>query len=258
MKGKNKYIIIIGPAGSGKTTLTQTLGDWLEYSGIGVSRINLDPAVETLPYVPDFDVRDFINAREIAISRGLGPNGALLVSMDLLYARLGEVAKEIEKIESDYNILDTPGQMELFAYRPTGNLLIERISPKHRTVVLFLIDAIFAARIDSLISMLLLSYSVSIRHKYPQINVITKIDTLDKEQIDDLINIQEDPSIIMERVSEIKGGARREMIETFASFLSDVGFNFIPVSSVSEEGLEELFANIQQTISEMDEFESNM
>lgn len=258
MKGRNKYIVIIGPAGSGKTTLTQTLADWLEFNGIGVSRINLDPAVESLPYAPDFDVRSFVSAREIAISRGLGPNGALLASMDLLYARLGEVAKEIEKIESEYNILDTPGQMELFAYRPTGNLLIEKISPKNRTVILFLIDALFATRIDGLISMLLLSYSISIRHKFPQINVITKIDMLDREQLEELFNIQEDPSILMERVSEIRGGTRREMIETFANFLLDTGFDFIPVSNVSEEGLEELFGRIQQTISEMDEIESNL
>lgn len=214
--------------------------------------------MESLPYAPDFDVRDYVNAREIALSRGLGPNGALLASMDLLFSKINEVASEIEKVESEYNIVDTPGQMELFAYRPTGNLLIERISPKNRTAVLFLIDAVFATRIDSLISMLLLSHSVSIRHRFPQINIITKADLLDNEQLDDLYAIQEDPSIIAERVAEIRKASVREMVESFANFLADIGISFIPVSSLNEFGLEELFGSIQQVISEFDEIETNI
>jgi len=214
--------------------------------------------VESLPYTPDFDVRDYVNAREIALSRGLGPNGALLASMDLLFSKINEVAGEIEKVESEYNIVDTPGQMELFAYRPTGNLLIERISPKNRTAVLFLIDAVFATRIDSLISMLLLSHSVSIRHRFPQINIITKADLLDKEQLDELYAIQEDPSIIVERVAEIRKASVREMVESFANFLADIGISFILVSSLNELGLEELFGSIQQVMSEFDEIETNI
>lgn len=214
--------------------------------------------MESLPYTPDFDVRDYVNAREIALSRGLGPNGALLASMDLLFSKINEVAGEIEKVESEYNIVDTPGQMELFAYRPTGNLLIERISPKNRTAVLFLIDAVFATRIDSLISMLLLSHSVSIRHRFPQINIITKADLLDKEQLDELYAIQEDPSIIVERVAEIRKASVREMVESFANFLADIGISFILVSSLNELGLEELFGSIQQVMSEFDEIETNI
>lgn len=258
MPGQSKYIALIGPAGSGKTTLTQSLADWLEYNGISVSRINFDPAVESLPYAPDLDVREFVDAREIALSRGLGPNGALLVSMDLLYTKLGEVAKEVEKVEKEYNIIDMPGQMELFAYRPTGNLLLERIAPKNRTVVLFLIDVIFATRIDGFISMMLLSYSASLRHRFPQINVITKIDTVERERIEELLSLKEDPTLITEKVSQLKRASTRELMETFANLLAEIGIDFVPISSVSEEGLEELFGEIQRNISEMDEFESNV
>ncbi|MEM0179630.1 MAG: ATP/GTP-binding protein, partial [Fervidicoccaceae archaeon] len=108
------------------------------------------------------------------------------------------------------------------------------------------------------ISMLLLSYSVSLRHSFPQINAITKVDTLDREHLDELYELRDDPTIIIERVSELERASTRELIESFANLLLDVGFDFVPVSSTSEEGLEELFGRIQGIISEMNEFESNI
>ena len=48
-------IIVLGTAGSGKTTLTAALADFLLDNELDVVTVNLDPAVETLPYKPDID-----------------------------------------------------------------------------------------------------------------------------------------------------------------------------------------------------------
>ncbi|MEM4474944.1 MAG: ATP/GTP-binding protein, partial [Fervidicoccaceae archaeon] len=60
------YVLVVGPAGSGKTTLVKALGDWMESLGISYCRVNLDPAVEWIPYSPDVDVREFVDARKVA------------------------------------------------------------------------------------------------------------------------------------------------------------------------------------------------
>jgi len=59
-------------------------------------------------------------------------------------------------------------------------------------------------------------------------------------------------------VAEIRKASVREMVESFANFLADIGISFIPVSSLNEFGLEELFGSIQQVISEFDEIETNI
>jgi len=49
-----------------------------------VSFINLDPGVEELPYTPQTDVREYVNVRDVMRRYGLGPNGALIKSIDTL------------------------------------------------------------------------------------------------------------------------------------------------------------------------------
>ncbi|MEM3269317.1 MAG: ATP/GTP-binding protein, partial [Saccharolobus sp.] len=68
------FIFILGTAGSGKTTLTKNLQDYLLDNEMDTAVINLDPAVEKLPYKPDFDVRDYIDTYEVMTTYGLGPN----------------------------------------------------------------------------------------------------------------------------------------------------------------------------------------
>lgn len=51
-------VFIIGTAGSGKSQLTATFGEWLKMSKQDVVTVNLDPGVSTLPYSPEVDVRD--------------------------------------------------------------------------------------------------------------------------------------------------------------------------------------------------------
>ncbi|MGC8557237.1 MAG: ATP/GTP-binding protein, partial [Fervidicoccus sp.] len=138
-----KYVVFMGPAGSGKTTLTATFSDWLSSQGIDNVKVNLDPAVEYLPYDPDIDVRNYVDAREVAKKYSLGPNGALLASMDLLYGKLEDIKKELMEIEGEYVLIDMPGQLELFSFRSTGPLIVDRLSSKNRTAVVFLMDANF-------------------------------------------------------------------------------------------------------------------
>ncbi|HEW64222.1 ATP/GTP-binding protein [Fervidicoccus fontis] len=253
-----KYVVFMGPAGSGKTTLTATFSDWLSSQGIDNVKVNLDPAVEYLPYDPDIDVRNYVDAREVAKKYSLGPNGALLASMDLLYGKLEDIKKELMEIEGEYVLIDMPGQLELFSFRSTGPLIVDRLSSKNRTAVVFLMDANFTASVENFLSILMLSHSIRIRHYFPQINAISKIDLLSPELLEELLTLKESPELLKEKVIDKGDPKYHDYINSIADFLIEEGIDFIPVSSTTGEGLDELFASIQNLISNLDEIETNL
>ncbi len=119
-------LAFIGTAGSGKTTLTAEFGKYLEENGYSVSYVNLDTGVRKLPYRPNVDVREEITAWEL-MEEGLGPNGAIVRSYDLIVPKVNEYAERIRELDgrSDYVLIDTPGQMETFLFHEFGVKLME-------------------------------------------------------------------------------------------------------------------------------------
>ncbi|MEM2823732.1 MAG: ATP/GTP-binding protein, partial [Thermofilaceae archaeon] len=118
---RSLYLIVIGPAGSGKTTLTAAFGRWIEENqSFRVAYVNLDPGADQLPYRPDVDVREWVTVSQVMREKGLGPNGALVASMEEVYARKSDLMREIANLEAEIVIVDTPGQMELFLFHEAG------------------------------------------------------------------------------------------------------------------------------------------
>lgn len=60
MEDKPVVLLVIGMAGSGKTTLMGRLQTHLGEKGSHGYLINLDPAVMNLPYEPHVDIRDTV------------------------------------------------------------------------------------------------------------------------------------------------------------------------------------------------------
>ena len=80
-----------GMAGSGKTTFMQRLNAHLHSRGEPGYIINLDPAVTQLPYGAHVDIRDTVNYKNVMQQYGLGPNGAILTSLNLFATRFDQV-----------------------------------------------------------------------------------------------------------------------------------------------------------------------
>lgn len=51
----------------------------------------------------------------------LGPNGAIVTSLNLFSTKFPEVIKYIEKAPNEHCVLDTPGQIEVFTWSVSGN-----------------------------------------------------------------------------------------------------------------------------------------
>jgi GTPase SAR1 family protein len=64
---------------------------------ISAITLNLDPGSKTMPYVPDIDIRDYIVLDEVMNEYGLGPNGAMILSSDLMVNYLDDIKDEIDE-----------------------------------------------------------------------------------------------------------------------------------------------------------------
>ncbi|CDW57006.1 ATP bind 1 and RrnaAD and FPL and C2 domain conta ining protein [Trichuris trichiura] len=120
-------IIVVGMAGSGKTSLVQRMCSYLNSQKCRPYAINLDPAVRNVPFPVNIDIRDTVNYVEVMKQYDLGPNGAILTSLNLFSTCFDKVTDLINKRSKElkYIIFDTPGQIEVFTWSASGTIITE-------------------------------------------------------------------------------------------------------------------------------------
>ena len=90
-RDKPVCVIVLGMAGSGKTTFMQRINSHLHRIKKSPYVINLDPACHELPYPCNVDIRDTVNYKEVMKQYQLGPNGAIITSLNLFTTRFNQV-----------------------------------------------------------------------------------------------------------------------------------------------------------------------
>jgi GPN-loop GTPase len=207
-----------------------------------------------MPYEPDVDIRDFIDISTVMQNYQLGPNGALIMAADLVATRVNDIQESLDSINPDYAIFDTPGQIELFAYRSSGPYIVDNISAE-ATTMLFLFDSTLVSTPTNFISVALLSASIRLRLKVPQIAVLSRRDMLGpnlKKVLSWASNmykleeaLRQESSFGYELNSQLLRGLSR----------SGMANELYPVSSTTREGLLDLSAVITRQLNQGEENE---
>ena len=99
MKKLPTAVLVIGMAGSGKTTLMHRLATYAAENQTENRQyvMNLDPAVKSTPYGAHIDIRDTVDYKQVMTEYGLGPNGAIMTSLNLFATRFDQVIELIQK-----------------------------------------------------------------------------------------------------------------------------------------------------------------
>lgn len=238
---------IIGTAGSGKSFLASALVEKMRQEKQKVAILNLDPGVVSLPYTPDIDIRDYVTVDGVMEEYGLGPNGALIMAADLIVNEIEHLKEEIEDLNPDILIADTPGQMELFAFRASGPFLVHALSDDPKAII-YLFDSVFSYNPLNYVSNMFLSAAVHIRFLLPQIHVLSKCDLLSEKDLNVLMEWSESPEALESAIDERLRGTSRLLSRNIsrAIQLLDLSFPLIPVSSKTNEGLIELNAMLER------------
>lgn len=69
---------------------------YLRENGKMTYNVNLDPAVLEVNFPCNIDIRDSVKYKNVMKSYSLGPNGAILTSLNLFAAQFDQVIKLIE------------------------------------------------------------------------------------------------------------------------------------------------------------------
>lgn len=250
-------IFIIGTAGSGKSLLTASFNEWLKIGKQNVATVNLDPGALTLPYVPDIDVRDYINVDQLMEKHGLGPNGALVMAADLIAEEAERLGREIESFKPDVVIVDTPGQMELFAFRASGPYIASELTKEPKAIV-YLFDSVFSLNPLNYVSNMFLSAAVYNRFFVPQVHVLSKCDLLPPENMNRIVDWSASPKKLEAAIEEKLSGTRRLLSRDMMRAIYRLGLRFllIPVSAKTNEGLINLNTALERILAGGEKFTS--
>ena len=92
-------LVVMGMAGSGKTTFVHRLIAHLSEKGKTTYNVNLDPAVLEVNFPCNIDIRDSVKYKNVMKTYTLGPNGAILTSLNLFAAQFDQVVNLIKSKE---------------------------------------------------------------------------------------------------------------------------------------------------------------
>merc|ERR1712000_133863 len=270
-------VVCVGMAGSGKTTFMQRINNYLHVNKTKPYVLNLDPAVLTVPFQPNIDIRDSINYKEEMKQYNLGPNGGILTSLNLFATKIDQIITLLEKRANPapdskvappkHFLVDTPGQIEVFVWSASGAILLDSLASSFPTVIAYIIDTPRTSSTSTFMSNMLYACSILYKTKLPMILVFNKTDVKDAEFAKDWMTDFEAFQAALKEEEEsgsfggVEGGgmgggsgymgsllySMSLMLEEFYSHLSVVG-----VSSVTGAGINEFFEAVGEKAKEFE------
>jgi len=212
-------VVCVGMAGAGKTTFMQRINAYLHKqsqqcpSSAPPYVVNLDPAVRSLPFESNIDIRDSVNYKEVMKQYNLGPNGGILTSLNLFSTKIDQIMGILEKRclppsqttttsapsseqqqhaqkgTTDVNItpplpplpthilLDTPGQIEVFVWSASGAILLSALASSFPTIIAYVIDTPRSTQnTATFMSNMLYAISILYKTRLPMVLVFNKTD----------------------------------------------------------------------------------
>lgn len=242
-------IIFLGTAGCGKTSLTYTFGEWLKKElNVKASYVNMDPGVYSTPYPPSYDVREIVTVEKLMLD-GLGPNGGMIRAAEIIEENIPIVSRRISSLNSEFILIDTPGQIELFLFRPMGPRLIEDIAKYSSTVSVYIIDPSLASSSSGFAISLTFPLITRLRLKIPTVSVINKSDISEISKIekfmDNILNLEEE-------ITREEAGLITDLASRYIQLLNEFSktMRIVKVSAKTGEGMNDLYTLIHEALCE--------
>lgn len=240
-------IFFLGNAGCGKTRLAYAFNKWLRGRGFKSIVCNLDPAAEYFPYAPEFDIKNYVDARKLMFEEGLGPNGAILSCVDKMHKIFSDWFNDILRFEVEFRVFDTPGQLEILLYRNSATSIISKIGGSGRNVGVFLAEAKLVRDPVPLSILLMQANIAKIRLDMPTVLVISKSDLKLRSDLGMLLS---DSEYLENRVIEEGVGGQKSAAILLCKALAQMPWRqrLVKVSSLKKRGFKSLYEIINEAL----------
>ncbi|XP_024545809.1 GPN-loop GTPase QQT2 [Selaginella moellendorffii] len=243
-------LIVIGMAGSGKTTLMQRLVGEIHAMKQRPYVLNLDPAVPSVPYGCNIDIRDTVNYKNVMKEYRLGPNGAILTSLNLFATKIDEIVSLVEKRanEVDYVLIDTPGQIEIFTWSASGAIVTEAFACTFPTSVIYVVDTSRSVSPVTFMSNMLYACSILYKTQLPFIVTFNKTDVVKHQFALEWMKDFEAFQLAVESDTSYAASLSKSLclvLDEFYNNLRSVG-----VSAITGSGMVEFFKAVKESAEE--------
>ncbi|XP_006640484.1 GPN-loop GTPase 3 [Lepisosteus oculatus] len=246
--------LVMGPAGSGKSTYCSTLVQHAEALNRSVQVVNLDPAAEYFDYPVMADIKELIQVDDVMEddSLRLGPNGGLVFCMEYFSNNFDWLEECLGHVEDDYILFDCPGQIELYTHLPVMKQLVEQLQQwEFRVCGVFLVDSQFMVESFKFISGVMAALSAMVSLEIPQVNIMTKMDLLSpkaKKEIEKYL----DPdmySMIEDNSLTLRSKKFKKLTKAICGLIDDYSMvRFLPFDRTDEEGIGIVLQHIDLSI----------
>ncbi|KAK3606475.1 hypothetical protein CHS0354_041426 [Potamilus streckersoni] len=247
--------LVMGPAGSGKSTYCSNMVKHCECLRRTVHVVNLDPAAEHFDYPVLVDIRELIEVDDAMDDQDLrfGPNGGLIFCMEYLTQNFDWLQEQLDEVEDDYILFDCPGQVELYTHIPVMRQLVDTLQNwNFRLCGVFLVDSQFLIESSKFVSGILTALSTMVNLEIPHVNVMTKLDLLSSKAKKSLDRyLEPDLHVLLnEEFENSKSSPKfKKLNAAIANMIDDYSLvKFLPLDQTDEESINDILLQIDTTI----------
>jgi len=241
--------LVMGPAGSGKSTYCQAIQKYCFDAKRHVHVVNLDPAAENFNYDVAIDIRDLISLEDVMEELDLGPNGGLVYCMEYLVEHIDWLTEQIADYGDDYLIFDCPGQIELFFHLPVMKKVQEELARfGYQTCAVYLIDSLVVSDASRFIAGTLMCLAAMVNLELPHINLLTKCDMVqNKTKLEEFFN--PDVRSLTEELNKGSTGPHKRMNEAVGTLIEEYSMvSFLPFDITDQDSIMVALSHIDNAI----------
>ena len=169
-----------------------------------------------------------------------------MLASEMMVEIIDQLASDIDDFGPDVAIVDTPGQLEMFAFRDIGARIAEGISDEGKGII-YLFDASFSRDPLNYVMNMFLASAINSRFLLPQISVLSKADLLG-EELEEMEGWAEDPLLLEEAINSRLTGLDRLISQDMMEVIGRLGIDFtpIPVSTRTNLGFNRLYSEVSR------------